>query len=830
MIKHANYEDGVKDIFQLKVVSGKYAGLYDILKPIGIDGFDCIVDIDKEFFNINNIIIGETEKIVFSEYYDPETFNLVRNVYEEQGGDGVVIFYWKKDRNGEIYDFLDENFALNFNKYKEKFSKSRRKIEIEIKERDEQNLLLTREETSVNLFALKDLNDNATTSVTTTEIMYKEASRRLTNFYLRSAQDNDENVYDVNYYMWEFSKSDGSQIGDNGNIECGMTQWRDKPAYHVGGAFLQSASKLRGLKVEFSNWKIWSLKPFSLYTVRRSGKYTELSRALIKEAVISEENPLYYEIKILNETFPIGDLEPSVWLEFAIAVHNGNADLRLFGMDSSIEIHQDIYVPIRKSKTVLLKDAFKQLSKQYTSGKINIESSIIDNGGNYEKTAVSTGLFLRGVANVFLSQEKLTTSLKALFHDCASPLMALGYDLDSTKLIIEDINYFFKDIQSYDFSDKDFIQNDFIIENDSETTYNNLVFGTKKYSINNNLDLKNFNTKIEVSTPIKSIKNKFDKTSDCIIDDIKIQELILDDSSATNDNDDDLVFIDLVGLETYVDEGVLIDCYHGVDISGYLWLTCFVTPFDTLPLVVGDTLIITDGANNGTWTILDINKSKCKLNKNSLTTAQGIFDTPIRFTINNIIKNRSDEGFTNLVNIQNVQGTSNIRHNPKYQMARWFAFYGGGLVNKDNNENLIVSNYKNNGNVSIEWVAPELNNELPGTTLMNQNEPLGRLRNYKTPFFSGQKIEIKLIDVSFDEFFTFLNNWRRGIGNDRKKSRGYLTVKINGKFTNIYPFGDEAINFNKNLNQLTIKGKIKNIYYDDLPFRYFDEFFDYEFE
>lgn len=848
MIKHSQYENGVKDVFRLKVVSGQYAGIYDIKKPVGFDDFDCIVDIDKEFFNINNLVIGETEKITFTEYYDPKTFELVKNVYEEQGGDGIIVFYWQKQKGTEIYDLLEENYALNLNKYKESFDHSRKKIELEIKKRDEQNLLLTREETSVNLFATKDLDENTITPVTSTEILYKEGGRTFSNFYFASVEHS-LGIIQTSYklaYRWfpVFIKADDYEFGDNTNKEVGAY----RPFPTTNGIYLGNplyvVSPLNNLEFEISNITAQTettdstnpdslTRPFSLrYEKIQNG--TTYETGILKEAVIVPENENRWTMVIENEIYSIGSVRENSVVRFWFWINendggSGPQSVFTFFVDNaSFELRTKIISPIRKAKAVLLKDAVTQLCKQYTSGKMVLQSSLIDNGGKYEKTAVSSGLFLRGISNIYLGQEKFTTSLKALFQDAVAPLMALGYDLYGQDLIIEDINYFFKNIQAYDFSNKEFIQEGFSIENDSEVVYNNLIFGTKKYSTKNKDDIKNFNTSMEVSTPIKSIKNKFDKTADCIIDDKKIQELILDTTTATNDNDDDFVLIDLVNLESFSDEGVLTDCGHRNE-DGYLWIYCYSTPIDTLPLSVGDYLTITYGFNVGTWQILEIDKQKAKLNKTSRI-QEGITDTVVTFTLTNITKNRTFEGFTNLVGIDDIKAAANIRHNPKYQMARWFPFFGGGMINKLDNENLIVSAYKNNGEVSLQWDSDDLNNELPGLVTLEQNEGLGRMRAFKTPFFNGKKIDITLRDVNFDEFFAFLTNWRKGIDGDRMKSRGFITVKVDGKLMNIYPFGEKSISFSMKYNELKISGKIKNIYYNDDKFRYFDRYHDSFFE
>ena len=49
--------------------------------------------------------------------------------------------------------------------------------------------------------------------------------------------------------------------------------------------------------------------------------------------------------------------------------------------------------------------------------------------------------------------------------------------------------------------------------------------------------------------------------------------------------------------------------------KGHLVLRSYKTPFDVLPLKVGDILEITSGLNKGTWTILKIGKTALDLDK-----------------------------------------------------------------------------------------------------------------------------------------------------------------------------------------------------------------------
>ena len=447
----------------------------------------------------------------------------------------------------------------------------------------------------------------------------------------------------------------------------------------------------------------------------------------------------------------------------------------------------------------MLKDAIERLARLYTGEAISVESSIINIGGYYYNTAVSTGMFMRGLPEVY-NTNKLSTSFKSLFYNSAAKLLALGFDIDDSKIVVEDIRYFFKDEEVYDFSGKDFLQEDFSLDNDIENSFNQLIFGSKKFSTEKKSDLLNYNTSLEALTPLKSVKTKFDKTIDAIIDEDKISQMIADKSSATNANDDDLIMFDVVEVTNYIDEGILSNALHE-NIGGYLWITSYEIPFDTIPISVGGNLTITSGFNAGTYEVLEIDRAKVKLNKTTLI-EEGNFDTPISYVVGNVSKNRTDEGFSTVLGVKDRKSCTNLRHNPKYQMARWFPIFGSALNKKINSNEIIVTKYKNNGDVTIEPNSPELSNELQGKTTLNSNEYLFKLRENKYAIFSGQTIEITISEVLFYEFFECYTNWRL--------NRGYISVNSPLGVIKIYPFGKKAFKYEAGRNELTIIGKIKN--------------------
>lgn len=809
-IKHLLSQSGTEEIFLLIVTDSEFAGEYIIEKPDSFDESDCVVDVNDEYFNIDNLIIGETEKITFLEYSNPVGYDIVKKVYDEKRNDGVIFFKWKV-KNGDVeYDLLGDGYQLNLNKYSHKFDKSMMKIETEIKKREKENKFITREDVSVNLFSEKDLDNEIAPALVLEDVYFKEGSRKKGNFYF---YDDPQSEFMMNLrtvFQFVYGRSEDWEIGNNTNNGSGYFVPFGSPVAQYYGVLLSTITALPGVEVEISNMKVQALRElgdpqpnFELNAVIKNGA-TVVRRVHLADFVNIADDSTYHrqELEILNQVYPVGNLQPNESIEVLFESKDGNpAGFYMLDTNASIEITSNLTQPLKKTKVIRLKNAIERLARLYSGVDVPVESTIISPGGYYYNTAVSTGMFMRGLPDVY-NTNKITTSFKTLFYDSASKLMALGFDLQDDKIIVEDISYFFKDAESYDFTDKEFIQDEFTIENDLENSYNQLIFGSKKYSTNKTKDLLNYNTKIEALSPLKSVKTKFDKTIDAIIDEDKIGEMILDKSTSTNDNDDDLIIFDVVFLENYVDEGILSNCLHYEE-GGYLWLTCYENPFDMLPISVGGNLEITSGLNIGIWEILEINKAKIKLNKTT-GIQTGESETPIRFEIHNISKNRTNEGFLSVQNVKDEISATNLRHNPKYQMARWFPFYGSGLVKKQGIDEIITTNYKNNGDVILFPESAELLNELQGETELKANETLSRFRGQKQPLFSGQIIEITLIEVAFYEFMACFNAWRYG-----SDKRGYISVKWKDEVFKIYPFGAKAFSFSGSLNELKISGKVK---------------------
>lgn len=805
-IKNLYHEDNTENIFTLTVEDSVFAGVYVIEMPDSFEQIDAIIDINEEFFNVDNFIIGDSEKINFLQYSNKAGFDIVKKVYDEKGSDGRIIFGWKAKNGANEYDLLGDGYELNLNKYVEKFDKSMMKIETEIKKREVQNKFLTREDVSVNLFSEKDLDNLPCNPLVLDDVYFKEGVRTKGNFYF---YDSTQFPFASNLktvFQFVYIRSDGFELGNNTNDASGYYQSFGGVVDKYKGVLISTISELPDVSVEISNLHVQALRfladpqpNFELNAVIKNGA-TVVRKVFLADFVDAPSDATYKisELKILNNKYPIGNLKAGESLELLFESKDGNtAGFNSLETNTSFEITADLTTPLRKTKVIRLKNAIERLARLYSGVTLPVESTIISDGGYFYNTAISTGMFMRALPELY-NTNKITTSFKELFYESVSKLMALGFDLQDDKIIVEDISFFFKDVETYDFTTKEFIQDDYSSENDVENSYNQLLFGSKKYSTNKRSDLLNYNTKLEALTPLKSVKTKFDKTINAIIDEDKISEMILDKSTSTNDNDDDMIMFDVVHVDNYEDEGILSDAVHYSE-GGYLWINSYETPFDILPLFVGGFLEITSGLNTGNWEILEIDKYKIRLNRTS-GIQTGTTETPIKFIVSDIDKNRTDEGFSIVDNVKDRKSATNLRHNPKYQMARWFPFYGSGLTKKADVEEIIITNYKNNGDVIIEPDSVELDNELQGETLLKSNETLERLRNYATPFFNGQTMEITLMEVQFMEFFECYNEWRYGDNN-----RGYISV---GE-VKLYPFGSKAFDFDGARNELTLRGKIK---------------------
>ncbi|MEA1848944.1 hypothetical protein U9K52_08480 [Chryseobacterium sp. MHB01] len=886
-ISNIRLEDGVNDIFHLKIIESEILnGSYAIQPPDGIDDTDFVVDINEETFNVENMILGDSLKLKIYQYYDRQTYDLLTQVYKERGGDSRAIFIWKIQKGNDVIDLLNEDYEINFNKYIDRYGKSGKYIEFEVKKRESQNKFYARKDKTIDLFSTKNIDNNDILPVVPTKGIYKESDRTLESFWFYDGfYDNDDLLYyetdfndndfkPSNPYFPRMRRSDDSQLGTyyehfGSRVEVDSSFYANNdmafsfpltvPPFTKAewGTMLYAEADYNDITITISNLVFRSRRvqnntpiPFTMYLIK--GYKTVISpndwqnQILVEEVIWSSENknenglnwaeldisthPLATgnatnsELKLTKANFPnlLTSLSKDEHLRIMIRNNNGYVfdeedTFIIRNTGFSIKASINGTPPARRVLMVNLREAIDKISENITDNGIRIESNVLSSG-IFNHQYISTGQFLRGtVFEKYLFQTKLELDFETLFEKGAAKLLGLGYDVYNGKIVVEDLKYFFKDVESYDFTDKEFVEDETYFSNDNELCYNSIKTGGKKYSTERQDDIKNFNTFLETQTPIISKGKTLDLQSELIVDEKKIQELILDTSSSTNNNDDDIILIDCLERSNFSDRGVFKKLKH-FNSGGYLWIQQFEQAWDTIPIVVNQNLsIVNGGLNIGTYQILEITATRIKLNKTmNIQTGEGFGEIEYLFT-SSAIKSRvgiPDEGIIKAEGVLNKNTSSNLLHNPKYQLARWFPFFSGMLEKKKGSELLKTLKYKNNGKVQIE-VKPELYEfGLQGEITLQDDISLETMRSQKDTFFSSGMQTVRLRDVTFYEYLEFMNNWRYGkleSGNfNRETCRGYVTVNLQGEIVKIYPFGSGSIKYFNKYNELEISGKIKS--------------------
>ncbi|RLJ33856.1 hypothetical protein CLU97_3345 [Chryseobacterium sp. 7] len=773
---------------------------------------------------------------------------------------------------------LNEDYEINFNKYVQRYGKSGKYIEFEVKKRESQNKFYARKDKPIDLFATKNIDNKDISPIEPTEGIYKESDRTLESFWFYDGfYDKDDLLYyennygplffPTNPYFPRMRRSDDSQLGAYyehfGSKVKSIIPYKnnDMVLDEEWGTMLYADGDYNDITITISNLIFRSrriednsAKPFTMYLIKGIGNnrnnYQMLSEEVIMSSEVNNENGFNWaELDISKHPNATGNAENSELIltkanfpnilttlnrdeHIRIMIKNDSdyifdQECTFFIKNTSFSIKASINAapPSRRVEWVNLKDAIDKVSENITDNGIRIESNVLSTG-IFNHQYITTGQFLRGkVFNHFLGQKKLEVSFETLFEKGASKLLGLGYDVYNGKIVVEDLQYWFKDVESYDFTDKDFIEEETFFSNDNDLCYNSIKTGSKKYSTQRQDDIKNFNTYTEVQTPIVSKGKTLDLQSELIIDEKKIQELILDNSSSTNNNDDDTILIDCIEKEGFTDRGTFKKLKH-FNSGGFLWIQQYEQGWDTIPIVPNQNLsIINSSLNQGTYKILEITPTKIKLNKtNNIETGEGFAEIEYRFT-SSVIKSRvglADEGFITAINVLNPNTSSNLLHNPKYQLARWYPFFSGMLEKKKDTELLKTLKYKNNGKVKIE-TKPELYGfGIRGEITLEDNVTLGAMRSQRNSFFTNGMQTVRLSGVTFYEYMSFMNNWRYGkleSGSfNRETSRGYVSVKLHDEIIKIYPFGNGSIKYYNKDNELEIAGKIKSNIQSQVPY------------
>lgn len=803
MIKNIRYEDNTSERFEIEVLDGSLVGTYNIKKPSQFDDVDTIVDRNDEFYGVDNFILGEETELSILENNDPNTFNLITDVYNELGGDAQIVFRWiTKDSLGVETSILGDDYQINLNDIEFKLELERLSIKFKIKKREEQNKFNTRIDTTVDLFSDTNLDNNSITPIATSTVYLKKIDKELVNKW------NSTGV------QTSYLSSGASSILPLASVSQEEFESADYPSFRP---LFTASQGYDGLSLKILNLTITVRQDIDNPNETNIFKLVYLINGIIGnevvlETAVIEDVGAYLETKIdiLNKDYNIPNMNQGDVLQVFIMLEDTLpiSGKTLIGISNNFQYQLKLNSPefAVETDSSRLFDVIGKIIGQYTDDSTTLNSSILSIGGRYYDNFINSFIGLRN-SNAGTGINSLKTSFESLFEKGVSKIMALGYDLRDKEVKIEDINFFFKDFETADLSNKDFERDSFSRSQFNSIHFNSLLTGYKKYSSEQEEDLFNFNTTVELTTPIISLKNKLDIESETVTDEYVINEAINDSSTATNDKDDDISMINTLFLDSYVDTTLYANVEF-TEVSGELILSQYEKDF-TNDFNNGDVITIESGINDGTYTISSV--TQFELNLGLLSPIQtGVSNVTISITRENIIKNRTSEGFDVLTGVNDLETASNVIHNPIYQLFRWYPLWGSGLTKKDLTKEIIVNDYKNNGDVNVKVNTTDFPLEYPNEIKLNENFTQKDLQDTGLlPLFNGDYIDITIKTVDFSEFFELFNNWRYGALNNDSESFGYITLKTPFGIKKIYPFGDECFNHNRGSNTLTIKGLVK---------------------
>lgn len=803
---NTQYQDGIKEVFQLVYKSsGGYREVLDIEEPVGMDEVNITVDINKEYFNVDTVILGETQKISFVRENDPIAFDLVQSMYESHGIEASVVFKWMIYNNGTLeYDLLNEDYELNFNKYSLKRKRDSLVIDIEVRLNDAGHIVLVKEDVVLDLFDGQNIHNNLIDNPDTTEIFFKDLPDRKENFYYYGYDRQPLNYNDRIYSYW-FNLSEGRRDLDGGDNFGGRNMIDIQ--FSIRNNMFTAKNNYSVLELEVSNLHMrisnnGVYKPCALVVYKND----TLLQTLKQSTQETFNNQTVAELEVVNENYVIRDINIgdriNVYVLFETNITAQTVILPL-KTTTSYTLSLSVNNPLRKVRGVRLFDALEQIVKNISDGTVGLISPILNTGGTYYNTVIFTGAYIRKIGANFLGAEQFKTSFENVFYNGIAKLMALGFDVFDNNVHVMPLQWFFKKNVFYDLTDYDYIEEDTEEKNNAEIHYNTVEIGTSKTSTGGANDLMNYNTNIKAEIPIKRVKKKFEKKHDLIIDPSQINIEANDTSNYTKTTDDDIILIDC--YENFInDDALFFNATHQAINQTELTISTIIN-IENSSIIAGSNIYITSGINIGLYLILQVSPYQFNIAKlGTQTLVSGTSDTGVTVVMNISLKSRANEDIDIVLDensLFNEKTALNLIHSPKYQLMRWAKWFISG-ISWTAYDVLKRTAYKNNGNIRTNIVNYPDNYQEAIT--FDENVFFYQL-NWDDHLFTGKMIDVTIEKVPFFVYFDLYNQWRKGGGN-LDNARGYFKVNSVTGVKNIYPYGDSAFEYNRLTETLSIKG------------------------
>lgn len=778
-------------------------GLIEITEPVKFDGASFTVEQDKSRYG-RDISYGNEE--VSLEFYDGIfdnglTMGLVQllDYYKTYGFESEVEFILKKNGVNFTIGLLDFQMAkTDLLTY----------FECKIIQENNRAIINRRKDINVDVFSDKDLDLNTIIPLTTENILLKAKPILQLNNWGSLNQDNiyqpmygqdalfcnitgNLSIFNIeNSFVPFFRNQYLPSLFTSGDIESA----REQSALIKATTTLTDINiKINNLKFTYSSGGIFNELTFRVYygTSYVSGNFDYITLETTTSDYLQVQDN--YEVNI--PFLPSGG---KIWISLiAFNSYSTPAGTPVATVDLSYSCDSVIITATSTAIDSIIKgvryiDLFKQNIKSISG--LTIDAPKFDIGGEFYEQFAFNGKLIRQYTDkpFYVNFKDLTEGLQELNAD---------YQINQNNVFIGQYDDFYNNVDLGGYLQAP--DSEFNTNFNDRYSINSFNYSYKTFEQNkdesNTID--SIHTDAQFLLPNKLVENVKKVEVNYIRDPFSIEasrrQGINTKESTSLDNDDKIFLIDVYPLPSGSTNGFGSVLLMRIN-SGRLEILNNVLNGDNIPFdwtllgfVVGSDFAIVAGENIGSYTVYSLEQEKIVLTPIGFTpTFEGDGFIKTEYPLNNVsYVNRTNQGFTEILNLSSGDNYSNLRYSIKRNMEHWSSYLNTASKYKPSG---IIQNtfFKNNGLLSTKYGSETV------ATVEGANINVDDLND---AILSPMVFKTKVI-AEFETVKTLLDNLAT--------QKGFIrVVDTNNRVLKIHP---TKLDYEWMSNLLTIEGEQRN--------------------
>lgn len=530
-----------------------------INEPVKWDGVEADFPRDKDYFGFVVDSFDDTIEIGFG--CDDIAYELIRNAYDQFGGDAEIIFQYGYYEPNTTIERTPFSGVLNMNLYKKQLDQ----IIVSIEKQSFKNLFRTRFETVVDLSSSVDLDGNLIPPAPIYNVnLHSKAIIKQLLTEVTEPQEVNSGVISRSFSVkMDSSYEVTSELSGNQQIPLSVNGIDpvDQSLYFFkaaeAGTYDMKFSAKFELQISRPDFagKVGNYSSRPRIKIQRAGVVIEeLMFNTFQSSGNANSKDVTFQVNFqidISRTLQIGD---NVYLDYFGGTQYEGAPYVYFvrNYTNKNQITAQTSAATSSSKCYRLFDVLNYLIGATTGNQDALISEILSPGGACYDYIVANGYQVR---NFLTTDKPLKLSLKDFF-DAFFSVFGFGYGFKNISgkdfIEVEEFQKFFNPTPIINI-DESFDIHGFSTEHRKSDVYNELEIGFEKFPEDDTNTLDEFNTYSTSLTPIKKYKSKFIKKSKAITSGYLIEEQrreqFQENPSTSLTNDDELFLISVI--ETY---------------------------------------------------------------------------------------------------------------------------------------------------------------------------------------------------------------------------------------------------------------------------------------